>query len=341
MKAHKDEMLQAYDAAEGKGAAAGEADCMRTPASGRNDARDNADAAHAVIATAKRKAARCIASADVDAALNSYYQAHRSAASPDAKAAVTQAVRQEVFRLQDAADAEAGTKTAWARSMRVLAAHVCESLLFIAGQARFMSGRMWMLQACVVALAMLFALAGGRYAASVVYASLAGVAIAACGLPEVAASGLCGIVELERSCKHDARSVVSARMAVLACVNAVGIAIVAAAASYAHADASFAFVLACAFAPYCATAAGCFAAVRRIGAAGSLAAAVAWGAVVAAAAYFARSYAPWLYEQASLWIWAVVAAGSLAWVLFEARAWLSDVSHSARILLFDSPFINR
>lgn len=341
MKAHKDEMSQAYDAAEKKNATADETGCVWSLASGRNAARDNDDATRVVLAAAKEGAVQRIANADAETALHSYYRAHRSAASTDAKAAVMRAVCQEALRLQDAADAEAGTKTAWARRMRAVGTHARETLSFVADQARFMGVRAWVLQACVVLLATIFALVGGQYAASVVYVSFASAAIAVCGLPEMFASRLCGIVELERSCKHDARSVAAARMAVMACVNAVGIAIVVAAASYVHADVTFAFVLVCAFAPYCVTVAGCFAAIRRISGSGALAVAVAWGAVVAMGAYFARSYIPWLYEQASLWIWAVAAAGSLAWTLIEARAWLSSVSHSARILLFDSSFINR
>lgn len=339
MKAHKDEMSQAYDAAGKKGGTADEAGCVR--AFGRNAADADVTRVESAIAAVNDGAAPGTAAADAETALRAYYRAHRAAASSDAKAAVMQAVRQEALRPQDAADVEVGTKASWAGSMRAVGVHVRETLSFVADQARFMGGRAWVLQACVVALATLFALVGGQHAASVVYVSFASAAIAVCGLPEVLASRLCGIVELERSCKHDARSVAAARMAVMACVNAVGIAVVAAAASYSYADVSFAFVLVCAFAPYCVTVAGCFAAVRRISGAGALAAAVAWGAVVAMGAYFARSYTPWLYEQASLWIWAVVAAVSFAWALFEARAWLSSVSHSARILLFDSSFINR
>ncbi|MFR4803380.1 MAG: hypothetical protein ACLT98_08695 [Eggerthellaceae bacterium] len=87
-----------------------------------------------------------------------------------------------------------------------------------------------------------------------------------CGLPQAAASRLYGVVELERSCKHDARSVAAARMAVLACANALGIALIAASVScHAHADTSLVFSLVCAFAPYCLTAAGCLVAVRRMG----------------------------------------------------------------------------
>lgn len=331
MSAFKDEMAQGHDAAEEKSRAAD--GFARTRALGRLEACDDADAV--------RNAASPAASVDAESALRSYYRAYRGEPSPDAKAAVMQATSRELLRLRNGAGAHAASEAAHAGRMHACVARIRETLAFVAEQARFMSVRTWVLQACVVAFAALLALAGGRYGASGVYVCLAGAAIAVCGLPEVMASRLCGIVELERSCKHDARAVAAARMAVTACANAVGIAIVAAAASYAHADVSFAFMLVCAFAPYCMTVAGCLVAVRRIGGMGALASAAAWGAVVVAVAYFADSRIPWLYEQASLWIWAVAAAGSSAWAMIEVRTWLSSVSHSARILLSDPSFINR
>ena len=277
------------------------------------------------------------AAVDVQDALRAYYRAQRVPGDQAARRAVVQAALDEARRLQVGGEAAFSGRARVRFDMR----RAAETLSFVACQARFMGARSWVMQAAVVIAAAFLALASGAHAVSGLYACLAAAAIAVCGLPQATASRLYGVVELERSCKHDARSVAAARMAVLACANALGIALIAASVSYAHADTSLVFSLVCAFAPYCLTAAGCLVAVRRMGGAGALAAAAAWGAVVVGAAYFAVSYMPWLYEQAALWVWALVAAASSAWMLVEARLWLADAAHSARALSFDSSYVNR
>ena len=277
------------------------------------------------------------AAVDVQDALRAYYRAQRVPGDQAARRAVVQAALDEARRLQVGGEAAFLGRARVRFDMR----RAAETLSFVACQARFMGARSWVMQAAVVIAAAFLALASGAHAVSGLYACLAAAAIAVCGLPQATASRLYGVVELERSCKHDARSVAAARMAVLACANALGIALIAASVSYAHADTSLVFSLVCAFAPYCLTAAGCLVAVRRMGGAGALAAAAAWGAVVVGAAYFAVSYMPWLYEQAALWVWALVAAASSAWMLVEARLWLADAAHSARALSFDSSYVNR
>ncbi len=277
------------------------------------------------------------AAVDVQDALRAYYRAQRVPGDQAARRAVVQAALDEARRLQADGEAVFSGRARVCFDMR----RAAETLSFVACQARFMGARSWVMQAAVVIAAAFLAVASGAHAVSGLYACLAAAAIAVCGLPQATASRLYGVVELERSCKHDARSVAAARMAVLACANALGIALIAASVSYAHADTSLVFSLVCAFAPYCLTAAGCLVAVRRMGGAGALAAAAAWGAVVVGAAYFAVSYMPWLYEQAALWVWALVAAASSAWMLVEARLWLADAAHSARALSFDSSYVNR
>lgn len=236
------------------------------------------------------------AAVDVQDALRAYYRAQRVPGDQAARRAVVQAALDEARRLQVGGEAAFSGRARVRFDMR----RAAETLSFVACQARFMGARSWVMQAAVVIAAAFLALASGAHAVSGLYACLAAAAIAVCGLPQATASRLYGVVELERSCKHDARSVAAARMAVLACANALGIALIAASVSYAHADTSLVFSLVCAFAPYCLTAAGCLVAVRRMGGAGALAAAAAWGAVVVGAAYFAVSYMPWLYEQAAL-----------------------------------------
>lgn len=277
---------------------------------------------------------------DVQDMLRAYYRARRVRGDDAARHAVVQAALDEARRLRAKQEDGEAAFSGRARA-RFDMRRMAETLSFVACQARFMGARSWAIQAAVVIAAAFLAMASGAYAVSGLYACLASAAIAVCGLPQATASRLYGVVELERSCKHDARSVAAARMVVLACANALGIALIAASVSYAHADTTLVFSLVCAFAPYCLTAAGCLVAVRRMGGAGALAAAAAWGAVVVGAAYFAVSYMPWLYEQAALWIWALVAAASSAWMLVEARLWIADVARSARALSFDSSYVNR
>lgn len=274
---------------------------------------------------------------DVEGALRAYYRAQRPAADDEAKRAVAAAAVAEARRARvDAAPARAARPT--------LSAFVCgvsEAASFVATQARFMGARAWALQACIVVAVMVLWFAGGGNVASGLYACLAGAAVAVCGLSDMAASRACGIIELERSCKHDARSVAAARLVVLACSNAIGLAAMAGFLALADPQAGAPVALLCAFAPYCVTVAGCLAAARRIEGSGALAAAAAWGAAVMAASYFLAMKAPVAYEQASVWIWALAAAASAVWAACEARAWLADVAASPRLLSFDSSSINR
>ncbi|MDO4442298.1 MAG: hypothetical protein Q4B69_00265 [Slackia sp.] len=361
MRSFENKMLEAIDGVEGRispdnAAASGD---FRIAVSADNaDAGESARALRAANDVSGRRdeglsgGSSDVREGDVEALLRAHYRAQRGVADRSAKAAAMEAAVREVRRLAEDAQAADGAKRAETHGqatdasvvparLRIAWGRACETLRFVADQARFMSARSWLLQAFVVAVAAAFALADAESAVSGLYGCFAAAAIAVCGLPEAASSRTYGVMELERSCLHDARSVAAARMAVLACSNAVGIAVVAACVAYSDADVSFAFALVCAFAPYCITVAGCLPAARRFGGAGALAAAAAWGAVVVAAAYCAAARAPWLYAQASLWIWAVVAAASLIWVAFEVRAWLADAVSSARMLSFDSSCINR
>ena len=262
---------------------------------------------------------------DIEGALRAYYREQRPAADDEVRRAVAAAAVAEARRARvDAAPARAACP-----SLSAFVRGASEAASFVAMQARFMGVRAWALQACLVIAVMVLWFAGGGNAASGLYACLAGAAVAVCGLPDMAASRACGIIELERSCKHDARSVAAARMVVLACSNAIGLAAMAGFLAFADPQAGAPVALLCAFAPYCVTVAGC------------LAAAAAWGAAVMTAAYFLAMKAPVAYEQASVWIWALAAAASAVWAACEARAWLADVAASPRLLSFDSSSINR
>ncbi len=289
-------------------------------------------------------------SGQAEDALCAYYRAQRPAADEASERAVVSAVVEEVrnMRAERAAADEACCLRAEMSPVRVArptfsacARAVSEAAWFVAVQARFMGARAWVLQACTVLVVVLLWNAGGEHAASGLYACLAGAAIAVCGLPDMAASRMCGIVELERSCMHDARSVAVARMAVLACSNAVGFAAVALVGSFVDPAAGAPVTLLHAFAPYCVTVAGCLAAARRIEGVSALVAAAAWGVAVSAAAYFLVAKMPGVYDQAAVWVWAAAAAAAAVWSGCEARAWLADAAASPCMLLFDSSFINR
>ena len=86
---------------------------------------------------------------------------------------------------------------------------------------------------------------------------------------------------------------------------------------------------------------GCLAVARRMGASGALAASAAWGSIVVAVAYGLAIKCSWVYEMASWWIWGTVVVAAAAWMLFEARRWLSDMRFSPRVLAFDSSYVNR
>lgn len=220
---------------------------------------------------------------------------------------------------------------------RTLGRRAASFVAFVAGQARFMGARSWLLQAGVVALVALVAWVD-PFGTTGLFACLAGAAIAVCGMPDVLASRMYGLVELERSCMFDTRSVASARMVVLACANAVALFVLSCLIA---GDDGIALTVAQVFAPYFITVGGCLAAARRMKSFGALAASMAWASIVVAAAYVAAVKFPWVYELASWWIWGVVVAMAVAWALSEARRWLSDARISLGVLAFDSAYINR
>lgn len=130
-------------------------------------------------------------------------------------------------------------------------------------------------------------------------------------------------------------------MAVLACSNAIGIGAVAVVSVFVAAQAGVPVVLLHAFAPYCLTVAGCLAIARRAGGSTPLVAAGGWGVAVMLGSYFLAAKAPLVYEQASLWVWALAAAAAAAWAACEVRAWLADAASSSRALSFDASPIYR
>lgn len=253
--------------------------------------------------------------------LRAYYRSSRIPVDPSAKAAAVDSAVREWGAVQES--------KASRREMGYVA--------FVAEQARFMGARVWLLQAFVVAFVALAAWADPSKVGGL-FACLAGAAVALCGMPDVLASRMCGLMELERSCKFNARSVASARMVVLACANAA--ALFASSCLIAEGG-ELALSVVQVFAPYFVTVGGCLVAARRMRASGALVASMAWASLVVSGAYVAASRFFWIYETASWWIWALAAAVAIVWVLFETRRWLADVRFSSGALAFDSVYVNR
>ncbi len=255
---------------------------------------------------------------DVERMLAGYYRAMRPAVRSEAKRAVREAVVQEVRDAIPCCE----------RSVRATA-------VFVANQARFMGAAAWIGQFAIAAVVLLLAWAA-RYAdIAGVFACLAGVSVAVCGLPNVMASKTFGVMELERTCVHGAREVAAARMAVLAFSNAVVLGVVLAALP--KGGSGGATVLLAAFAPYFTVSAGCLLAARRLEGSAALVTAAAWGATVFLAAYELSANMPGSYAAGSAWLWALACAAAFVWMLGEARAWLSAVAQSSALLAFRSP----
>lgn len=257
---------------------------------------------------------------EMERMLSRYYRATRASVDPHAKAAVADAAAAQVCSDQ-------------VRTGREARRGFVTNLAFVADQARFMGATAWAAQAGVAAAVLLLSWFGHFADAAGVFACLAGAAVAVCALPSVLASRSFGLVELERSCFRDAREVALARMVVLACANAVAIAVVL--ALMPKGALGGARMLLFAFAPYFLTVAGCLFAARRIN--GPLAAvtAAAWGAIVVLAAWQLNIWMPEAYAQGSAWLWGLALAGAAVWAVAEARSWLEVVSRSASVLSFE------
>lgn len=177
--------------------------------------------------------------------LKAYYRSRRVSADPAVKAAVADGVARECADIRAERDvAFDGMPLSAAEKIRC--GQVADYAAFVAGQARFMGVRLWLLQAAVVALVVFVSWADPSGTMGL-FACLAGAAIAVCGLPDIFASRMCGLIELERSCKFNARSVASARMTVLACANAVALFV---SSCLIAAEGEVALVVAQVFAPY-------------------------------------------------------------------------------------------
>ncbi|MFR4802977.1 MAG: hypothetical protein ACLT98_06460 [Eggerthellaceae bacterium] len=107
------------------------------------------------------------------------------------------------------------------------------------------------------------------------------------------------------------------------------------------AEGEVALVVAQVFAPYFLTVGGCLAVARRMGASGAFAASVAWGSIGGGGCLWFGNQVLLGLRDGFLVDMGIVVVAAAAWMLFEARRWLSDMRFSPRVLAFDSSYVNR
>ncbi len=278
------------------------------------------------------KTSRHESEADVERMLESYFRATRPSIDEERKDRTARAVAHACRAEQEIAGSV--RKDAERASARPLA-----TLSFVASQARFMGPRPWALQLAVASLvAFAYALGESTLATSSLIC-LAGAAIAACGIPDVVSSRSCGMIELERSCRHSAREVAAARCAVLAFSNALALACVTLASAEALAG-DAANTMLHAIAPYLITVGGCLLAARKTTGATAALTAAAWAALVTFGSYEAAVRLPSAFEQAAAWLWAVTALVAALWCASQIRAWLREAATSPNVLSSSSPLFD-
>lgn len=257
---------------------------------------------------------RCKGKRNVERALRAYYRAERAAPDASAKAATRAAVRAAVAteRLASEEAGERGCGMTFAR--------------FVAVQARFIHPRVWVAQLALVAVMVALCLpSSGMVRGFSVASGMLAAATVLVGLPDLLASATHRVAELEYACRFDCRAVALARLIVLGCSDVVVVTVIALVAPIARGVDPFAsLVHACV--PYFLACAGALLVARRFPSSQALPLACLWTLLVMAGAYAVHALAPGVYLQASTWVWALVAAGSLGWVAREVRTWLGSIA---------------
>lgn len=241
----------------------------------------------------------------IEAALRAHYRAERTQVSDERKREVVRAIVAEGRKATSADSARAG-----------LAA-------FVSAQVRFVSWRIWAVQACLVI--MMAALCSSGQAESTLTISSIGLAAAsaAVGQPSLLASKTHGVFELEQACRFNAAAVALARLVILGCSSvAVLTGIVAVVPVLAGGNAFAALMHVCV--PYFIACAGCLLIARKAPRTQSLMLSLAWTAVVAMMLYFACSLFPEFYSLASMGAWSAAAAMGLVWLARELAMWVRE-----------------
>lgn len=276
------------------------------------------------------KTSRQVNEENVERMLESYFRATRPAVDEEGKARVAHAVAHACRAERVAGGVREGSAKT---SVRPFAA-----LSFVASQARFMGPRPWALQLAIAGLVALAYALGEPTLATGSLICLAGAAIAACGIPDVVSSRACGMIELERSCRHSAREVATARCVVLAFSNALALACVTLTAAGALPSGAVGTILH-AIAPYLITVGGCLLAARKTTGTTAALTAAAWAAIVTFGSYELAVRLPGVFEQTAAWLWALTALAAALWCAGQLRAWLREAATSPNVLApASSPF---
>ena len=146
------------------------------------------------------------------------------------------------------------------------------------------------------------------------------------------------MIELERSCRHSAREVATARCVVLAFSNALALACVTLTAAGALPSDAVGSMLH-AIAPYLTTVGGCLLAARKTTGTTAALTAAAWAAIVTFGSYELAVRLPGVFEQTAAWLWALAALAAALWCAGQLRAWLRETATSPNVLApASSPF---
>ncbi|WP_276915557.1 hypothetical protein [Parvibacter caecicola] len=188
---------------------------------------------------------------------------------------------------------------------------------FVASQVRFVPRWTWIVQAALMALALLLATGAQSAQAVAMGTSLIGGVTALAGLPSLLASKSFNTAELECACYFDCAGATAARLIVIGCSDALVLGCAALCIPLLGAL-SLLEVLLHLCPPFFAGAAGCLLIARRARPANTLPWALCWTAIVLACAYGFAAVAPVAYEGTSIAVWGCAALAAALWLAREA-----------------------
>ena len=189
-------------------------------------------------------------------------------------------------------------------------------LPFVVAQARFIPIWVWLAQVALVATMVLVArLAGNGVMARWAIGVMSAASVLVC-VPTLHSSRLHGVVELECSCRHNAASVLVARLIVLGCSASLCLGVMVSATSRVTGMGAL-WVALWACPPYFLSCAGALVMLRRCRPSSALLACVAWTCLCCGSLYMLSVAFPSAYGEASLSVWALASLASLAWLSRE------------------------
>ena len=189
-------------------------------------------------------------------------------------------------------------------------------LPFVVAQARFIPIWVWLAQVALVSTMVLVArLAGNGVMARWAIGVMSAASVLVC-VPTLHSSRLHGVVELECSCRHNAASVLVARLIVLGCSASLCLGVMVSATSRVTGMGAL-WVARWACPPYFLSCAGALVMLRRCRPSFALLACVAWTCLCCGSLYMLSVAFPSAYGEASLSVWALASLASLAWLSRE------------------------